>query len=148
MLAAAMCPLLALAQQRGMPRVAVLALEIPIVLLSAGDPLGTGLVTNLARPGGNVTGMGGGGVATSAKTFEILREILPSLKRAALLLNSADAAFGKSLLGQVEMARAVCLSKHGPYGQRATRSSTRRSARWRRIACRPSSSTRVCLTGW
>jgi putative tryptophan/tyrosine transport system substrate-binding protein len=60
---------------------------IPIVFATAGDAVGTGLVENLTRPGGNVTGLSGMGTDTAGKRIELLRELLPGLRRLALLAN-------------------------------------------------------------
>jgi len=60
---------------------------IPIVFASTGDPVGTGLVANLGRPGGNVTGLSLQQVETVGKRLELLREVVPSLGRLALLAN-------------------------------------------------------------
>jgi putative tryptophan/tyrosine transport system substrate-binding protein len=62
---------------------------IPIVLISAGDPLGSGLVESLARPGGNVTGMSLMGPDLGGKRLELLKELLPALARVAVLWNTA-----------------------------------------------------------
>jgi putative tryptophan/tyrosine transport system substrate-binding protein len=61
---------------------------IPIVMAAAGDPLGSGLVASLARPGGNVTGMSMMVPDLSGKWLELLRDILPGLARVAVLWNS------------------------------------------------------------
>ncbi|HEY7218866.1 MAG TPA: ABC transporter substrate-binding protein [Candidatus Binatia bacterium] len=58
---------------------------IPIVVASAGDLLGTGLVAGLARPGGNVTGFTSMGTDLSGKRFELIREIVPRASRIAVL---------------------------------------------------------------
>src|SRR5438874_5595598 len=50
---------------------------IPIVFASAGDPVGTGIVASLARPGGNITGLSGQATDTAAKRLELLREVVP-----------------------------------------------------------------------
>ena len=63
---------------------------IPIVMASAGDPVATGFVANLARPGGNITGFTNLASELSAKRFELLREIMPRLQRVGLLLNGSD----------------------------------------------------------
>ena len=63
---------------------------IPIVMLSAGDPLGTGLVDSLARPGGNVTGMSLMVPDLGGKRLELLKELLPRLSRVAMLWNAAN----------------------------------------------------------
>jgi putative ABC transport system substrate-binding protein len=64
--------------------------EIPIVLGPAGDPVGTGLVASYARPGGNVTGVAGAGPEVGAKNLELIREVLPAVRRVAVLANAAD----------------------------------------------------------
>jgi putative tryptophan/tyrosine transport system substrate-binding protein len=60
---------------------------IPIVFASTGDPVGTGLVTSLARPGGNVTGLSNQVPDLVGKRLELLREVVPSLGRMALMAN-------------------------------------------------------------
>ena len=58
---------------------------IPVVMVHAGDPVGSGLVTTLARPGGNVTGMSSTTVDLETKRFEMLRELVPGIDRIAAL---------------------------------------------------------------
>jgi putative ABC transport system substrate-binding protein len=60
---------------------------IPIVFAAAGDPVGTGLVASLARPGGNVTGLSIQQTDLAAKRLELLREVVPGLRRLAILAN-------------------------------------------------------------
>jgi putative ABC transport system substrate-binding protein len=60
---------------------------IPIVFAAAADPVGTGLVASLARPGGNVTGLSLQQTDTGGKHLELLREIVPGLRRFAILAN-------------------------------------------------------------
>src|SRR5712691_2384012 len=62
---------------------------IPIVMTAAGDPLGSGLVDSLARPGGNVTGMSLMVPDIAGKRFQLLKELLPRLGRVAVLWNAA-----------------------------------------------------------
>jgi putative ABC transport system substrate-binding protein len=62
--------------------------DIPIVFPLAGDPLGTGLVASLARPGGNVTGLSNQAADLAGKRLEILREVAPGLRRLAVLTNA------------------------------------------------------------
>jgi len=63
---------------------------IPIVMTTAGEPLGTGLVASLARPGGNVTGMSLMAPDLGGKRLEILKEIVPALSHVAVLWNAAN----------------------------------------------------------
>jgi len=63
---------------------------IPIVMTSAGDPLGSGLVTSLARPGANVTGLSLMAPELGGKRLELLKEILPGLNRVAIIWNAAN----------------------------------------------------------
>jgi putative tryptophan/tyrosine transport system substrate-binding protein len=63
---------------------------IPIVMTAAGDPLGSGLVASLARPGGNVTGMSLMAPDLGGKRLELLKEVLPRLARVAVLWNAAN----------------------------------------------------------
>jgi ABC-type uncharacterized transport system substrate-binding protein len=63
---------------------------IPIVMTAAGDPLGSGLVASLARPGGNVTGMSLMTPDLGGKRLELLKEVLPRLSRVAVLWNAAN----------------------------------------------------------
>jgi putative ABC transport system substrate-binding protein len=66
--------------------------DIPIVIASAGDPVGQGLVASLARPGGNVTGLSVQLIDTAGKRIELLHEIVPGLRRLAILSNAANPA--------------------------------------------------------
>jgi putative tryptophan/tyrosine transport system substrate-binding protein len=60
---------------------------IPIVFSATADPVGTGLVASLARPGGNVTGLSLQQTDLAGKRVELLREVLPNLRRLAVLAN-------------------------------------------------------------
>src|SRR6516164_6385373 len=60
---------------------------IPIVFAVAADPLGTGLVASLARPGGNITGLSNQAADLAAKRLELLREVVPGLRRLAIMVN-------------------------------------------------------------
>ena len=60
---------------------------IPIVFGTAGDPVGTGLVASLARPGGNVTGLSNQSADLVSKRIGLLREVVPSLRRLAIMAN-------------------------------------------------------------
>jgi putative ABC transport system substrate-binding protein len=63
---------------------------IPIVMIAAGDPLGSGLVPNLARPGGNVTGLSLMSSDVWGKRLELVKELLPKLSHVAVLWNSGN----------------------------------------------------------
>jgi putative tryptophan/tyrosine transport system substrate-binding protein len=64
--------------------------SIPIVMLNAGDPVGSGLVASLARPGGNVTGMSLMAPDLGGKRLELLKEALPRLSHVAIIWNAAN----------------------------------------------------------
>jgi putative ABC transport system substrate-binding protein len=63
--------------------------SVPIVM-SAGDPVGAGLVASLARPGGNVTGLSSQTAGGEEKRLELLKELRPNLSRVAVLSNSTN----------------------------------------------------------
>jgi putative ABC transport system substrate-binding protein len=63
---------------------------IPIVFILVPDPIGTKLVSSLARPGGNITGLTNLSVELSAKRLAIFKEVLPRVTRVALLVNPTD----------------------------------------------------------
>ena len=65
---------------------------IPIIIGSAGDPVGSGLVASLARPGGNITGLSNAGPEAEAKRLSLLRELLPGVQRVGLLEDSTNTA--------------------------------------------------------
>ena len=65
---------------------------IPIVFAIVADPVGAGLVANLARPGGNVTGLTSGSAELGGKRLEYLRQVVPNATRLAVLYNPADPA--------------------------------------------------------
>jgi putative ABC transport system substrate-binding protein len=75
--------------------------EIPIVMAGVGDPLGTGLIDSLSRPGGNVTGTTTFGPELGGKNFELIREVLPSARRVAVLANASD-PFTRLFLSYIE----------------------------------------------
>jgi putative tryptophan/tyrosine transport system substrate-binding protein len=64
---------------------------IPIVMAFSGDPVGTGLVPSLARPGGNITGLSYMAPDLSAKRLELLKEAFPKVSRVAVLFDVTDA---------------------------------------------------------
>ena len=76
--------------------------SIPIVMADSGDPVGTGLIASLARPGGNVTGMTGVTAELAGKSVELIRQIIPSSKQVVALCNGPD-PFSKPFLAQVQL---------------------------------------------
>jgi putative tryptophan/tyrosine transport system substrate-binding protein len=76
--------------------------EIPVVIALAGNPVETGLVESLARPGGNVTGMSSVGAELAGKSVELIRDLLPSARRVAALVNAPD-PFSRPFLEQIRL---------------------------------------------
>jgi putative tryptophan/tyrosine transport system substrate-binding protein len=77
--------------------------EIPIVMALAGNPVETGLVESLARPGGNVTGMAAVTSELAGKNIQLVRELLPSAHRIVALANAPD-PFSKPFVEQIRHA--------------------------------------------
>jgi putative tryptophan/tyrosine transport system substrate-binding protein len=63
---------------------------IPIVMGTVADPLGSGVVTNLARPGGNITGCSSRAAELQAKRLQLLKDVVPGLSRVAILFNPTN----------------------------------------------------------
>jgi ABC-type uncharacterized transport system substrate-binding protein len=80
---------------------------VPIVFVTGQDPVRLGLVTSLARPGGNLTGINFFTVELVAKRLELLRELLPGAMRIAVFVDPASAATTESTLRDVEAAAGV-----------------------------------------
>jgi putative ABC transport system substrate-binding protein len=80
--------------------------EIPIVFATAGDPVGTGIVASLARPGGNVTGLSSQSPEAAGKRLELLREVVPGLRGVAMFIDVAN-PFTQRELGEVQQAAAA-----------------------------------------
>ncbi len=76
--------------------------DIPIVVM-AGDPIATGLISNLARPDGNLTGLSATAAEAVAKSLELIAEIIPGARRVGVVGN-ADDPFMKPFLDQIERA--------------------------------------------
>jgi putative ABC transport system substrate-binding protein len=93
--------------------------DIPIVLAAAGDPVGNGLVASLARPGGNVTGFSVQLTDTAGKRIELLREIVPDLRRLAILGNSSNPVVALELGAAQSAARTLGLDTVRPEFGRA-----------------------------
>jgi ABC-type uncharacterized transport system substrate-binding protein len=82
---------------------------IPIVFLTGADPVKSGLVASLARPGGNLTGINILTIELTAKRLELLRELVPAVTRVAVLLNPAGPAPETTLRDVETAARAMGL---------------------------------------
>ena len=79
---------------------------IPIVFVQTADPVGAGFVENLARPGGNITGFTPFEFATSAKWLELLKEVAPTVTRAAVLRDATN----PGAIGQMAAIQSVAPS--------------------------------------
>jgi ABC-type uncharacterized transport system substrate-binding protein len=66
------------------------ATSIPLVMVAVGDPVATGLVASLGRPGGNITGLTSISLEMEGKRLELLREVVPTLSHIAVLWNAAS----------------------------------------------------------
>src|SRR6185437_9939094 len=80
--------------------------EIPIVMAPSGDPVGTGLISSLSSPGGNVTGLSAATAELAGKSLELIREMIPGARRVAALADPAN-TFTKSFLAQVHASAKV-----------------------------------------
>jgi putative ABC transport system substrate-binding protein len=105
---------------------AVIALQaatrsIPIVMVSVADPVAAGIVGSLARPGGNVTGLSRQSPDLVGKLYQLLRELLPGMRRVGVLMNPDDPT-GPTVRRLVERAardlgfEALFLLSHAPAG--------------------------------
>ncbi|MGQ0582980.1 MAG: ABC transporter substrate-binding protein [Reyranella sp.] len=81
--------------------------SIPIVMIGLGDPVGTGLVDSLARPGGNVTGLSQMFPALAVKRLELLRELVPQISRVLVLTHLSDPVAASSVKALEEAARSL-----------------------------------------
>jgi len=82
---------------------------IPIVFAGVGDPVGAGVVATLARPGGNATGLSMQQTDTAGKRLELLREVIPSLRRLAIMANSDNLSTALDMREAQAAARALGL---------------------------------------
>jgi putative tryptophan/tyrosine transport system substrate-binding protein len=83
---------------------------IPIIFVSLGDPVAEGWVTNLARPGGNLTGVAGLSPELAGKRLELLRELVPSLSKVAVLRNPANTGEVVAVEATQALARGLGMS--------------------------------------
>jgi ABC-type uncharacterized transport system substrate-binding protein len=77
--------------------------SVPLVMVAVGDPVATGLVASLGRPGGNITGVTSISEDLERKRLELLREVLPTVSRVAVLWNPEN----QSLLAELKEIRAA-----------------------------------------
>jgi ABC-type uncharacterized transport system substrate-binding protein len=77
--------------------------DIPIVII-AGDPVETGIVSSLAHPGGNITGVSLMASASAGKSVELFRDMLPSARRVGVLGHSTNPVWAKAMLDEVLLA--------------------------------------------
>ena len=82
---------------------------LPIVMVSVGDPVSTGLVASLARPGGNVTGMANLTETVISKQVELLTQVIPGLSRIAILRYPDNPSLASQVKGAEATARALGL---------------------------------------
>jgi putative tryptophan/tyrosine transport system substrate-binding protein len=80
---------------------------IPIVFMTAGDPVNLGLVASLARPGGNLTGINVFQTEVVTKRLQLLRELVPAATRVAVLVDPANTTISETVLREAESAARV-----------------------------------------
>jgi putative ABC transport system substrate-binding protein len=93
--------------------------KIPIVFVAPGDAVDTGLVTSLARPGGNITGVSDPATELSAKRLELLKEAVPNATHVGVIWDVSDRAMTLRY-GEVERAARVLHLAVQPFGVRQT----------------------------
>jgi putative ABC transport system substrate-binding protein len=86
------------------------ATTLPVVVFSAGDPVATGLVESLARPGGHLTGISDVSAEVTPKRLELLKEFAPNLRRVAILWNADDFAMTLRYVASQAGAQALGVS--------------------------------------
>ena len=83
---------------------------LPIVMTNAADPVGTGLVASLARPGGNITGLSDFNEGVVAKRLALIKDVLPAASRVAVLFNPSNPTNPRQLKLTQEAARTVAIT--------------------------------------
>ncbi len=83
--------------------------DIPIVFATSADPVGSGLVTSLARPGGNITGLSLQATDLASKRLELLQEVVPALRRLAIMANVGSRAVALEMRGVPTTAQTIGL---------------------------------------
>lgn len=89
--------------------------SVPLVMIAVGDPIGTGIVPSLSRPGGNITGLSSIAPELEGKRLELLREVIPNLSHVSVLWNPAN-PFHKAALQQARDAARLLKIKLLPLG--------------------------------
>jgi putative ABC transport system substrate-binding protein len=95
------------------------ATTLPIVVMAVGDPVGTGLVKSLVRPGGNVTAVAHVAPELSAKRIELLKELVPNISRVAMLWNPTNPHNTLQLRATQDAAHALRITLHSAKVQSA-----------------------------
>ena len=90
---------------------------LPIVAINAGDPVSTGLVASLARPGGNMTGISDVSAEVTPKRLELLRDFVPNLRKVAVLWNADD--LGMTLRYRASRVGRQAIGHHAATTRRA-----------------------------
>jgi putative ABC transport system substrate-binding protein len=85
---------------------------IPIVMAASGDPLGAGVVTGLARPGGNVTGLSALTAEVSGKRMQLLKDAVPGIKRIAMVLDTGSGLATQQWRATEQSARSLGVEPH------------------------------------
>jgi putative ABC transport system substrate-binding protein len=85
---------------------------IPVVITGVGDPVGQGIITSLARPGGNITGLSATVTDVYPKRVELLKELAPKATRIAALFNMSNPAIPRQWAAVETTARALGLQAH------------------------------------
>ncbi len=85
---------------------------IPIVMVTSGDPVAFGLVTSLARPGGNITGASTFSPELSAKRIELIKEAFPGTQRVGVIFNPENSINERNLPAMGQAAKALKLTIH------------------------------------
>jgi ABC-type uncharacterized transport system substrate-binding protein len=83
--------------------------SIPIVMVTTGDPVEDGLITSLARPGGNVTGVTALGQVLNTKRLELIKETVPGVSRVAVLINPGSSYTASFMKRRDEAGRGLGL---------------------------------------
>jgi len=87
------------------------ATSIPtVVAFGAGDPVATGLVQTLSRPGGNITGISDNAIELSTKRLSLLKQVKPGLRRVAMLWNKEDPGMSMRYKASADVAQSVSLT--------------------------------------